>query len=255
MIEAIVSGMIQGIAEWLPISSEGLLILVKKNIFGSQEALDLLVQEALFLHLGTFLAALIYFRKDVWALRNLENQKILKFLILTTLITGLLGFLFLKILVGLGEQINAAGDTITLMIGGLLLITAFLQIKAPSQGYKKPSQSTNQDGLLLGLVQGLATLPGLSRSGLTIATLLLRKFDGRVALKLSFLMSLPVVLGGNIVLNLSDWVFSIELMVSLIFAFGFGFLTIAGLLRLAQKINFGYLVLIFGLLVIVSVLI
>jgi undecaprenyl-diphosphatase len=99
----------------------------------------------------------------------------------------------------------------------------------------------------------LAVLPGLSRSGLTISALLLRKFDNASALKLSFLMSLPVVLGGNIVLNFKYFTFSTELLLGLIFSFIFGLLTISLLLKIARKVNFGWFVLIFGVVMIISI--
>ena len=92
------------------------------------------------------------------------------------------------------------------------------------------------DGVLLGVAQGLAALPGLSRSGLTVSVLLLRKFDGATALKLSFLVSLPIVLFGNLFLNLNDFAFSAEALVGLFFSFLFGILTIDLLLKAAKKI-------------------
>src|SRR3989339_2261259 len=103
MLEQIILGIIQGIAEWLPISSEGLIILVKSNFF-SQATLGENIRLALFLHLGTFLAALIYFRKDVFSLFNAlfnfkkseaETKKLFRFLIGATLISGILGLTLL----------------------------------------------------------------------------------------------------------------------------------------------------------------
>ena len=264
MLEQIILGIVQGIAEWLPISSEGLIVLLVGNFFNKGIDLETIIRQALFLHLGTFLAALIYFRKDVISLiralfnyrsADLERQKTLKFLIIATLISSLFGFILLKALTGLEEQLFFSAKVITLVIGLLLLITAVLQIKANKGGYKKISHLENKDGFLLGFIQGLAVLPGLSRSGLTISTLLLRKFDDVYALKLSFLMSLPVVLGGNIILNLQHGLFLIEAIWGLIFAFVFGLLTIDLLLRFAKKVNFGYFVLFFGILVIASVFI
>ena len=260
MLEQIILGIIQGIFEWLPISSEGVIVLVAKNFFDEQ-ALGLIIKQALFLHLGTFLAALIYFRKDVWSLfQTLFNyksaekdiQRIFKFLVIATLISGFLGFILFKVFSGFEEQLTLSTKAITLIIGLLLLITGGLQIKAKTGQYKKAGELNNKDGLLLGFMQGLAVLPGLSRSGLTVSTLLLRKFDEAFALKLSFLMSLPIVLGGNIALNLSKLEFSSEMLLGLIFSFVFGLITIDLLLKIARKINFGYFVLFFGGLVILS---
>ena len=161
----------------------------------------------------------------------------------------------IKAFAGLEEQLRLSTKPITLVIGLSLLITGLLQIKAEEKGYKKARDLTNKDSLLLGFIQGLSVLPGLSRSGLTISVFLLRKFDKYHALKLSFLMSLPIVLVGNIVFNFEYSAFSIEAIWGLFFSFIFGLLTIDLLLRIAKKINFGYFVLIFGIVVVASVFI
>ena len=108
------------------------------------------------------------------------------------------------------------------------------------------------DAIILGIVQGMAILPGLSRSGLTISTLLLRKFDDTHALTLSFLMSLPVVFGGNILLNANAFLFTTSNLWGSLFAFGFGLATIHLLLKVSQRLNFGYFVLLFGVLMVGS---
>ena len=251
MLEQIILGIVQGIVEWLPVSSEGVLILIRTNFFPIEQGLEKTIREVLFLHLGTFLAALLYFRKDVW--KVWENKKLFNFLLITTLISGILGYSLLKLFINLEEDLVLSSKIITLIIGLLLLITAYLQIKVNKRGDREIKDLNNKDSWLLGLMQGLSALPGLSRSGLTVSTLLLRKFNSHDALKLSFLMSLPIVLAGNIVLNLNSFSFSLELFVGLIFSFVFGLLTINLLLKIAKKINLGYFVLFFAVLVIASV--
>ena len=260
MLESIILGTIQGIAEWLPISSEAMIVLVKTNFFGGvnfQETLRL----ALFLHFGTFLAALVYFWADVKKIvKNIFNYKnalpeeksVLRFLTITTIISGILGLIILKLISGLEGEIEFSGKVITVFVGLLLLITAFLQLKHKQENFKKEINLTNKDSWLLGIVQGLASLPGLSRSGTTVSVLLLRKFEEGLSLKLSFLMSLPIVLGGNIFLNWSYFNLSLQNLVGLLFSFGFGYLTIHLLLGLTKKINFGWFVLVFGLLMIAA---
>lgn len=272
MYEYLFLGIIQGIAEWLPVSSEGLLFLAKANFLGESD-LGSLLETALFLHLGTFLAALVYFRKRVWSLLRAliryntatpQNKNILSFLIIATLISGILGYGLVILAENLGGELNITSDIITLGIGLLLLITAVLQYRAQKGGreenlyknsLKECTQIKKKDGVLLGVVQSFAALPGLSRSGLTVSALLLRKFDDNIALELSFLMSLPIVLGGNIILNWDQ--FSVEpyAWVGLISSFVFGLLTIDLLLRLARRINFAHFVLFFAILTIASVLI
>ena len=251
MLEQIILGIVQGIVEWLPVSSEGVLILIRTNFFPIEQGLEETIREVLFLHLGTFLAALLYFRKDVW--KVWENKKLFNFLLITTLISGILGYSLLKLFINLEEDLVLSSKVITLIIGLLLLITAYLQIKVSKRGDREIKDLNNKDSWLLGLMQGLSALPGLSRSGLTVSTLLLRKFNSHDALKLSFLMSLPIVLAGNIVLNLNSFSFSLELFVGLIFSFVFGLLTINLLLKIAKKINLGYFVLFFAILVIASI--
>jgi len=264
MFEYIVLGIIQGVAEWLPVSSEGLIILAKTNFFHGASDIEFAIRQALFLHFGTFLAALIYFRRDVkklvWAVFSYGSQpedirKIFNFLLIATLISGVLGLALIKGFSYAASQIESKERLITLGVGVLLLITAFLELKAKRNGYRGILDLKTVDGLLLGIVQGLAALPGLSRSGLTVSALLLLKFDKTYALKLSFLMSLPIVFLGNLALNLNTFAWLVEALAGLLCSFVFGLATIHFLLKIAENINFGYFVLFFGLLTIFAALI
>lgn len=261
MIEQIILGIIQGIAEWLPVSSEGAIVLVKTNVFHEAPHFEELVKHALFLHLGTFLAALIYYRKEVIVLlktlvqyksQDLESKKLFTFLFWTTVISGVLGIMLLKGITQASEHFEVTGKTITAIIGCLLIGTGILELKAAKPGYRNISQLRFYDCIVTGIAQGFAAMPGFSRSGLTMSTLLLLKFDKEHALKLSFLLSLPIVLAGNIILNSDKFAFSLESLVGLLFAFVFGLATIHLLLKLARSINFGYFMLIFGSLTILS---
>ena len=216
------------------------------------------------MHLGTFFAALIYFYKDIvkiikglfkFKAADFETKQILKFLVISSLISGFWGFVLIKTFAGFEKKLELSAGIITLVVGLLLITTGILQIKAKKKEEKKMVDAGNKDGVLLGLVQSFASLPGLSRSGLTVSVLLLRKFRSEAALKLSFLMSLPIVLGGNIILNLDKFNFSLESFSGLLFSFVFGLLTIKLLLKTARKINFGWFVLFFGIIVIISIFI
>lgn len=261
MFENIVIGIIQGVTEWLPISSKSAIILVKNNIFNNSDSLSEVIKFALFLHIGTFLAAIIYLRKDVGRLidscihyksADKETRNILRFLIISTLISGLIGLGLFKILLNLESVSPITGKVATLAIGSLLLVTAILQLRTRKTGLRQASELTDTDSVILGIAQGLAAIPGFSRSGFTVSALLLRKFNDTEALRLSFLMSLPAVLGGNIVLNLTDLSLSTGNLVSLLFSFVFGLLTIDLLLRFAKKVNFGYFVLFFGIITVAA---
>jgi undecaprenyl-diphosphatase len=260
----IILGFVQGVAEWLPISSEGLLFLVQVRLFEGQMRVTEMLQQALFLHLGTFLAASVYFWRDVVGLTKaifsyrqapLEKRKVGQFLLVTTLVSGLLGLFFLKIISQTEKQLAISGRVMTLAIGLLLLGTGIFQLKSKSQSKRGIRDLSLSDGLFLGLAQGLAVLPGLSRSGLTVSGLLLRGFEKSVALKMSFLMSLPIVLVGNIFLNLQYLTLNSAFLGSLLSAFIFGMMTIHLLLKLAEKLNFGFFVTFFGMLVVISVLV
>ncbi len=262
ILQQILVGAIQGITEWIPVSSSGILVLIFANLFQITD-LSVIIQSILWLHLGTFFAALIYFRKDVAQLfvglfqykkSNKETKKTLNFLIITTIISGIIGLFIIKALTLSQENLSMTGKSISLGVGILLLITGILQLKVKSRdsALRKLKDLNLGDSILLGVSQGLSSLPGLSRSGITISTLMLRKFNDTTALRLSFLMSLPIVLLGNIFLNIPDFSLAKLSIWGLVFSFLFGLLTIHALMKLSKKINFGWFVLIFAILMIAS---
>lgn len=258
MIDGIILGISQGISEWLPVSSEGVTALLSINSMSLTDIIEL----SLFLHLGTFFSALVYFRKDVIKLIKAilkyktaeENvQKLFKFLFISTLFSGAIGLLIVRTIANF-DKYKTTSKAITLGIGLLLLLTALLLIKTKVTGSKKRKDLKMFDALLLGIVQGFSVLPGLSRSGLTVSALLIRSFDKVESLKISFLMSLPIVLGGNILLGLSNFSITEKHIWGLTFSFIFGLTTIHVLIKLAERIKFGYFVLAFGLLTIILAL-
>ena len=261
MFEQLILGLIQGIAEWLPVSSEGLLVLIKTKFFSDQAMLCSSIQQALFLHLGTFFAALVYFFSDIkhlikalWNYKNedKETKKLLSFLIVATAISAVIGSGLLKMVFVYEAQLQIPGKIISLIIGLFLLITALVALRFHKEGKRNIVDLKIKDMLLLGLVQGLAVFPGVSRSGITVSSLLLRKFDKTAALRLSFLMSLPIVFVGSILLNLDNFVFEPIFLVGVFSSFVFGLMTIHILLKLAQRINFGLFMMVFGFLAILA---
>lgn len=262
MFEIIILGIIQGVAEWLPISSSALVSLVSINFFGggALESISL----ALFLHIGTFTAALVYYRREVrsvfrsffhWKSASGETRQLGKFLSITTVLSlAIAGILFLA-----GEQIlfrlETSGRMLTGVIGLMLIATGVMQLYFKQVGERRVESHNTKDALLLGIAQGLAVIPGISRSGITIAALLLRQFKEKEALRLSFLMSLPIVLIGNIALQFSSFKIDLELFVGAIVAFIFGLLTIHVLVKVARSVAFGYLALLFGVFSLLAVLV
>jgi undecaprenyl-diphosphatase len=263
MLEAIILGSIQGMSEWLPVSSEGMLVLVQTQLFGATE-LKNTIELALFLHLGTFLAALVYFRKEALNIMKTiinyrdadqESKSLFVFLFWATIISGIVGYGLLEFMSNIEDQFLTGARIIMALVGAMLLVTGFLQIKAQERGARSTADIKPRDAQILGVVQGFAAIPGLSRSGLTVAALLMSGFREDTSLRLSFLASLPIVLGGNIILNFTGFEYSLETLVSLVFAFGFGLLTIGLLLKLARKAGFGYFIISFGVLSIIAALI
>ncbi|MCA9383105.1 undecaprenyl-diphosphate phosphatase [Candidatus Dojkabacteria bacterium] len=262
-LDAIIIGIIQGIAEWLPVSSEGVIVLLENNVFHNFDNLEQLLNFALFLHLGTTCAAIVYFRKELWNIikwiLNYKNapaqeKSLIHYLIITTAISGILGIVFLQIVENFEESLTQSSKVINILVGILLLVTAYLQFKSKNQtGEKK--LPTIADAILLGLTQSFAALPGLSRSGLTVSVLLLRNFDKKEALRLSFLMSIPIVIAGNILLNLNEFNAETSMLLAFLASFVFGYLTINWLLKVAEKINFAPFLVIVGILMIIASLI
>ncbi len=260
-IEAIILGIAQGISEWIPISSEGLTVLIGVNFFDGISATEL-IRLSLYLHLGTFLAALLYFRKEVvhllkqlLAYRKADQgtKSTLNFYLIATVVSGALGYALIRGVEGLEGALGSTSKAIVIALGVLLLITGAFQLGKRGVGRRKVADATLTDSLLAGVAQGLAVLPGLSRSGMTVATFLLRDFEDTQSLKMSFILSLPIVLVGNVLLNTTNFAFTAELFVALLLSFLLGISTIHALLKFAKKIRFGWFVIFFGLLVLGSV--
>ena len=265
MIEGIAVGIIQGITEWIPISSEGMIMLAEVNFFG-KTGVEEIIHFALFLHLGTLVAALVYLRKDIsktfmslvrYSASSRDEKNVLHFLLVSTAISGVLGLTLLKLLGEFEQYVELSGRTLTAGVGVLLLFTAWLQIvKKEEKTLRSMGEVTLRDSIILGIAQGLAVLPGLSRSGLTISALLIRGIEDEAALRLSFLMSIPIVFLGNIVLNF-DMLRNLESasttsLWGLVSSFIFGLATIHLLIKFSRKIKFGYFVGFFGLLMVLA---
>ena len=203
--------MLQGLTEFLPVSSSGHLVLLK-NLFGMQEP-DLFFDTMV--HCGTLIAVLVVFRQDI--LRLVESTfrllkgvrasreerariasdpqaRLIVFILIACVPTGLIGVFFKDFFEHLFSSVFAVG--ISLMITGtLLLLTRFVR---PELGTEKSMGWS--DALVIGFVQALAITPGISRSGSTIATALLLGIDRETAGRFSFLIFIPAILGA-IVLN------------------------------------------------------
>ena len=248
MATAILLGVIQGVFEWLPVSSEGLVAAAYSAL--EARPLDEAVNYALWLHLGTVPSVVVVFWKDLvravreFLARPTRPSSFPSFLIVAVAVSAVIGF---PILLALQELSDALGAAAMGVVGALLLVTGFVQLRRNESGTRDRTKLTTTDGLLAGVAQGVAVLPGLSRSGMTIAVLLGRRIDRREALVLSFLMSIPAGLGAGIYAAFdSEFTLSTEAFVATSVAFVVGLVTIKGLLAIAQRINFGLFVVLVG---------
>ena len=242
-------GLLQGVAEWLPVSSEGMVAAVYSLVYGG--SLGEGVEYALWLHAGTMPAALVVLRGEAVAVvRNVLTaparlSPMAMFLVWATMVSGVIGLPLLLLVTGWGD--NIAGPSVMAFTGTALLVTAAVQLLRSRSRVRDRHSARRGDALLAGLAQGLSVIPGFSRSGLTAAALLARGFQGRDALALSFLMSVPASLGAALYAGVSSGVaFSLESLIGLGAAFVSGFLTIRGLLRLAAWLNYGWFLLVLG---------
>jgi len=153
------------------------------------------------------------------------------------------------------EQEEVPAGIIMAAIGGFLIITGLVQRYAPRFSGTKETTSM-KDAVIAGVVQAFAAFPGLSRSGLTISTLFFRGYDPQRAIKISFLMSIPVVLAAEIGLGLIEGVsFDMAAICGLVAAFVFGILTIGALIKLAAKVRFWKFCIVLGILSLLPLLI
>ena len=267
MIEYIVIAIIQGLVEWLPISSSGQVLLASVNIFGipPEQAFSL----SIWVHLGTTIAVVVKMRKDFIHIiksiipgkfeiedNHVKKRNWLIFATVGTAITAIPLYLLFKFIIIEGFDATQ-GDIITLVISGFLIITGIvLLIFKKKFGNKTIDSISNRelikDSSISGLIQGIAILPGISRSGFTISTLIFEKYTQEQSLKLSFLMSVPVALasiGMDIIFGEGSVFGTIDVFTILIItavSFIVGYFSMELLLKIARKINFSYFCILYG---------
>jgi undecaprenyl-diphosphatase len=191
LIEVFILAVVQGLTEWLPVSSSGHLVITQKAL-GLNPPLIFDVM----LHVGTLIVVLTVFRKDVAEIikalvkRDFETEegKLALFIAVGSVPIAIIGFVFYDFLKSLFSNLLAVG--LALLITGCVLFFSEKRIGNRKMGIL--------DSLLIGLAQGVAIIPGVSRSGVTVATGLLRRVDKAIAFKYSFLLSVPAVLGATV---------------------------------------------------------
>jgi len=201
LLVGVLAGIVQGVVEWLPVSSQGNLALFLTFV-GTDP--DVALQLALFLQVGTTLSAATYYREDIreavaatpgWrpgAAYDEENA-LVSYVVVACLVTGLVGIPLYIFAVDLAGELS--GGVFIALIGVLLVVTGVVQLTSESVSMGGRQQPTLVDSVLVGAVQGIAILPGISRSGVTSSALLFRSYDPPQAFRLSFILSIPASLG------------------------------------------------------------
>ena len=185
-IQAIFLGLLQGLTEFLPVSSSGHLI-VFQNFFGIEEPM---LTFNIFLHLGTLLAVLVVFAKDIWTLLRRPFCREVALLIIATIPVALAGIFFEDYVTGIFSS--------TLSVGIALIVTgAMMYISDRFYGHRSIKDLPFSNALIVGIFQGVAILPGISRSGSTIFASLFCGMERAQAARFSFLLSIIAILGAS----------------------------------------------------------
>ncbi|MDD5043958.1 MAG: undecaprenyl-diphosphate phosphatase [Candidatus Omnitrophica bacterium] len=187
MIKYLFLGIVQGVTEFLPVSSSGHLVILER-LFGLQGQE---VAITVFLHLATVLALVVFFFKDI--LKVLRDLRLMLLIITVVLITGSIGIAGKGFFEKLFSSPKAVA--ISFFATGVILLYAG-RLRFPQRTMEKIKFS---DAVILGITQAIAIIPGVSRSGITISTLLSRKLDYASAFRFSFLAAIPVMIGAALV--------------------------------------------------------
>lgn len=199
LLEVIILAIVQGITEWLPISSSGHLVLMQHYL-----GITASVFFDVILHVGTLLAVLVAFRKDILEILravfesgfNTEQGRLALYVIVGSIPTAIIGFAFQAIFESFFTNLLVVG--LAFIGTGVLLYISNLQKNRNSElDYFK--------AVLIGAVQGVALIPGISRSGSTISTGLLLKLKKEKAFQFSFLLFIPAVIGASLAEGVKEW--------------------------------------------------
>jgi undecaprenyl-diphosphatase len=232
-LKYIILGIVQGITEFFPVSSSAHLVILQKvfGITGEELALSII------LHLGTVLALVVFFFKDI--MEALRNMALLLLIIIATIITGIIGVT--------GKDFFEHLFTSTKAVAIALIFTGIILILSKKFSSGKRDILDIKDASLLGLAQGVAIIPGISRSGVTICTLLFSGIDREASFKFSFLAAIPAIIGATLLeakkINFAFQGEPKNFILGFIFSFFSGILALRALkiiLRKAKLHYFGY---------------
>ena len=238
MLAAVIWGLVQGLTEFLPISSSGHLVVVPR--FLDAIVLDMsphTLAVSAVLHLGTMLAVLIYFRDDVMSVLQMRRRpagRKIALLVAIGTIPAVIGLPLKDEIEGIQENVTYVG--IALIATGVILVIG----QRLARGMRQLIEGRVPDAIVVGIAQAIALIPGISRSGVTIAAGNGRRFEPVEAARFSFLLGIPAIAGAGLV-SLPE-VFAegesgLELAVGLVVAAVSGYLAIALLLRALRRVG------------------
>ena len=249
IFQAAFLGLIQGLTEFLPISSSGHLVLAEK-IMGVHTG----VSFGIALHIATLIAIFIFFRKDIWEMLKKPFGKIPLLIVAGTIPTIIVAVVFKDII----KQAFSSGNT----IGVEFIITGLIILYVSTRSGKKEIEDIKySDAAVIGLAQGIAIMPAISRSGLTLAAGIFRGMKKEAAIRYSFLLSIPAILGSavfdakDLLDGMTDSISTVPLIFGIIAAGLSGYFAIRVMLEVFSKKSlkpFAFYTLILGSLIILD---
>lgn len=238
MLAAVIWGLVQGLTEFLPISSSGHLVVVPAflNAMGLDVGQPTLAISAV-LHLGTLVAVLIYFRSDVMSMLRMRTEpegRKLALLVAVGTIPAVIGLPLKGPLETIQENVTYVG--IALIATGVILVIG----QWIARGVRRLTEGRVSDAVIVGIAQAFALIPGISRSGITISAGNGRRFEPTEAARFSFLLGIPAIAGAGLTSLPEVWGeggFVLELLVGLVVAAVSGYLGIALLLAALRRVG------------------
>ena len=231
MIEIFILSIIQGVTEFLPVSSSSHLIIVSKYLNFENQSLSIDVS----LHIGSFIAVITYFRKDI--VNFIKNKELFFKIFLSSIPVMLTGFLLVKFeLINQLRNLQVIGWT-TIIFGILLYISDKFSVEN-----KIDNNFTIKSAIIIGVLQIFSLIPGVSRSGITITAARILKFDRFDSAKISFFLSIPTLaavsfFGFKNLYNSNNLDFSALNLISIFLSFVFSFITIKFFLNYIRNFN------------------
>lgn len=255
ILRALILGIVQGLTEFLPVSSSGHLEIANE-LMSSEHQLNSDLFMVIMVHLGTAFSILFVFRndilqilKDVFTFKNTESSRLSVQILISMIPALIIGLMFEK-------KLEELFESSILWVGVFLICTAIVLYFTPADRPKNTSQINYSNSFLIGVAQAIAILPGLSRSGMTIASALYLNIGREQAARFSFLMVLPVIFGkiildifsGDLMINESNY---LSVSVALLSSFLVGVWACKWMIELVKKSQlkyFAYYCFIIGLL-------